>query len=105
VLIARLQAAAAAFAADLSEVAVKRLCRRFGGTCTISFLRSSSSFRFGVVREGQYRARSLLSEPLVMTSIETFDQLVDDLEPASPLNVYWSRAIVDDLAFNKLASA
>jgi hypothetical protein len=46
-----------------------------------------------------------LAKPLVKASIEAFDQLVDDLEPASPLNVYWSRAIVDDLAFNKLASA
>jgi len=46
-----------------------------------------------------------LSKPLVKVSIETFDQLIDDFEPASPLNVYWSRAIVDDAAFNKLASA
>lgn len=64
-LIARLRAAAAAFAADLSEVAVNRLCRRCGDTCKISFLRSSSSLRFGVVREGQHRARASVSKRLV----------------------------------------
>jgi hypothetical protein len=57
------------------------------------------------VWEGQSLERSLLSKPLVKASIETFDQFVDDLEPASPLNVYWSRAIVDDPAFNQLSSA
>jgi hypothetical protein len=104
-LIAQVRAAAAAIAADLSEVAANRLCRRCGDTCTISFLRPSSSLRFCVVREGQYRARSPLSEPLVKTPIETFDQFVDDIEPASPLYILWTGAIVDDRAFNKLVSA
>jgi hypothetical protein len=70
-----------------------------------SLLLEARSLRFEVVRKGQFRERSPLSKPLVKVSIEAFDQLVDDLEPASPLNVYWSRAIVDDAAFNKLASA
>jgi hypothetical protein len=96
---------AAAFAADLSEVAVNRLCRRFGDTCTISFLRSSPSLRFGVIREGQYRARARVSELLVNASIEVLDQFVDDCEPASPLNICRSRAIVCHAAFDKLAGA
>lgn len=84
-LIARLRAAAAAFAADLSEVAVNRLCRRCGDTCKISFLRSSSSLRFGVAREGQHRARASVSKLLVSASTE--------------------RAIVCHAAFDKLAGA
>jgi hypothetical protein len=68
---------AAAFAADPSEAAVNRLCRGCGDTCTISFLRSSSLLRFGVVREGQYRARARVSEFLVNASIEILDQFVE----------------------------
>jgi hypothetical protein len=42
--------------------------------------------RFAPVRKRQYRARSPFSKPLVMASIETFDQFVDDLEPLPSLN-------------------
>jgi len=81
-----------------------RLCC-FGDTRTFSFLCSSPSLRFAGVREGQYRARARVSELLVNASIEVLDQFVDDCEPASPLNICRSRAIVCHAAFDKLAGA
>jgi hypothetical protein len=41
------------------------------------------------VGERQYRGRSPLPKPLIQASVETFDQFVDDLEPASPPNACW----------------
>jgi hypothetical protein len=58
-------------------------------TDCISFLLGSGLLRFAPVRERQYRERSPLSKPLIKASIETFDQFVDDLEPASPPNACW----------------
>src|SRR5258708_39499664 len=65
-----------------------------GGACTISFLRSSPSLRFGVVREGQYRALARASKLLVNASIDTLDQFLDACGPAPPLNTRQRRPIV-----------
>jgi hypothetical protein len=59
-------------------------------TLGISFFLWARLFRLVLIREGQYRERSSWSKPLVKASIEPFDQFVDDLEPASSLNVCWS---------------
>jgi hypothetical protein len=64
--------------------------RKSAATLGISFLLWARLLRFALIREGQYRERSSWSKPLVKASIEPFDQFVDDLEPASPLNVCWS---------------